>query len=51
MWPWGELQINYTTAVSEARIGTVPVEWVRQMELDDFDGLLPKRHLRFIEDA
>lgn len=41
---WFEL--TYTTGVSENRIGTFPVEWVRRMDLDDFDGIVPKRHLR-----
>jgi hypothetical protein len=39
-------QLTYTTGVSANRIGTFPVEWVRRMDLDDFDGVIPKRHLR-----
>jgi hypothetical protein len=40
------LELTYTTGISENRIGTFPVEWVRRMDLDDFDGFVPKRHLR-----
>jgi hypothetical protein len=45
---WFEL--GYSTGVSEHRIGKFPVEWVRRMDLDDFDGIVPKRHLRAVED-
>jgi hypothetical protein len=36
-------QIDYSAAISETRIGTFPVAWVRRIDLHDFDGIVPKR--------